>query len=186
MASWYGLEEKGRPTASGEIMDPERFTAAHRTLAFGTLLRVTDVDTGLSVLVTVNDRGPFVPGRIVDLSYGAARALGIVEKGLAKVEIRVMAGKAGSFASRRWRVQVGSFSTRERAQQHARNLEREGYTPVHISIYREGRRSFYRVWVGEFDNRSDAERLARTLRRKGHQTIVVNTSPDLSQAMQNP
>ena len=86
LASFYTDAE----TASGEKFDPYKLTAAHRTLPFGTRLRVTNVDTGRSVTVRVNDRGPFVPGRVVDVSYSAAETLGITERGIAKVKLDVI------------------------------------------------------------------------------------------------
>ena len=87
MASFYGHEFAGRRTASGERYDPHRLTAAHRTLPFGTLLRVTNLDNGRSVVVRVNDRGPQRQDRIVDLSKRAAQRLGFADAGLARVRI---------------------------------------------------------------------------------------------------
>ncbi|HET8540803.1 MAG TPA: septal ring lytic transglycosylase RlpA family protein [Anaeromyxobacter sp.] len=87
VASFYGRRFHGRRTASGARYDMHALTCAHRTAPFGTRLRVTDLDTGLSVVVTVNDRGPFVRGRVVDVSLAAARALGMIERGLARVRI---------------------------------------------------------------------------------------------------
>jgi rare lipoprotein A len=89
-ASWYGSEFAQRPTASGEPFDPYKLTCAHRTLPLGTRLRVTNLDNGRSVLVTINDRGPYAPPRELDLSYGAARALGMVRRGVARVRIEVV------------------------------------------------------------------------------------------------
>jgi rare lipoprotein A len=90
LASWYGKAHHGRRTASGERFDMHALTAAHRTLAFGTLVRVTDLASGRSVNVRVNDRGPFRDGRIIDLSYAAAEKLGMVARGTARVEITVI------------------------------------------------------------------------------------------------
>ncbi|WP_066660651.1 septal ring lytic transglycosylase RlpA family protein [Sphingomonas sp. CCH9-H8] len=87
MASYYGDAHAGNRTASGERFDPDGMTAAHRTLPFGTKLRVTDPSTGRSVIVRVNDRGPFHKSRILDMSEGAARELGIVRRGRAMVQI---------------------------------------------------------------------------------------------------
>jgi len=87
VASFYSDEQE---TANGETFDPTKLTAAHPTLPFGTRLRVTNVSTGRSVTVRVNDRGPFVPGRIVDVSYSAAQSLGIVDRGIAKVKLDVV------------------------------------------------------------------------------------------------
>jgi peptidoglycan lytic transglycosylase len=91
LASWYGRWHQGRPTASGEAFDMNQRTAAHRTIPFGTRLRVTNVANGRSVVVRVNDRGPRVPERVLDLSLAAAKALGMVGEGVARVEIVVLA-----------------------------------------------------------------------------------------------
>ncbi|RKX71460.1 hypothetical protein DRP53_01395 [candidate division WOR-3 bacterium] len=89
-ASWYGKEFHGKRTASGEIFNMYAFTAAHRTLPFGTKVRVTNLANGKSVVVKINDRGPFVRGRIIDLSYAAAKKIGLVRMGVAKVKIEVL------------------------------------------------------------------------------------------------
>lgn len=87
MASWYGPKYHGRRTASGEVYDMYRLTAAHRSLPFGTKLRVTNLRSHRSVVVVVTDRGPFVRGREIDLSFAAAEKIGMVEEGLAQVKI---------------------------------------------------------------------------------------------------
>jgi rare lipoprotein A len=87
VASYYGESLRGERTANGERFDPDRFTAAHRTFAFGTCLRVENTANGRSVRVRVNDRGPFVPGRILDVSEAAARALDMVQRGVARVRL---------------------------------------------------------------------------------------------------
>jgi len=87
LASFYGYRSK---TANGEMMNPSAMTAAHKTLPFGTRVRVTDVSTQRSVVVRINDRGPFIKGRIIDLSTAAAQALGIVGRGIAAVEVEVV------------------------------------------------------------------------------------------------
>ena len=90
IASFYGVPFHGRQTASGEIFDMHAMTAAHKTLKFHTRVEVTDLDTGRSVQVRITDRGPFKPGRIIDLSQGAAEQLGIISKGLASVTLRIV------------------------------------------------------------------------------------------------
>lgn len=92
MASYYGEKFRGRPTASGEIFDPDQMTAAHKTLAFGTVVKVVRVDNGKSVTVRINDRGPFVEGRIIDLSEGAARKLDMIAAGVVKVRVEISGG----------------------------------------------------------------------------------------------
>ncbi|MDR3325456.1 MAG: septal ring lytic transglycosylase RlpA family protein [Spirochaetaceae bacterium] len=98
LASWYGAEFAGRPTASGELFDPELLTAAHLTLPFGTVLTVTNLNNNNQVQVKVNDRGPFVKSRIIDVSRAAAERLGIVEIGTAQVRLE-MAPRGGSAAA---------------------------------------------------------------------------------------
>lgn len=90
VASYYGAEFHGRPTASGEIFDMNGFTCAHRTLPLGTIVRITNLENGKSIELKVNDRGPFVDGRIVDLSRGAAEKLGMIQLGTAIVKIEVV------------------------------------------------------------------------------------------------
>ena len=93
LASWYGEETAilGRPTANGEVFDPKVVTAAHKTLPLPSVVRVTNLDNGKSLVVRVNDRGPFAKGRIIDLSHEGARLLGFVEKGIAKVRVQILA-----------------------------------------------------------------------------------------------
>ena len=90
LASWYGEPHHGRPTASGEIFDMTRLTAAHRTLPLGTRLRVVNLENGRTVRVRVNDRGPYVDGRVLDLSREAARALDMVERGVVPVKLEIL------------------------------------------------------------------------------------------------
>ncbi len=89
-ASWYGEKFHGHPTASGEIFDMYAYTAAHRSLPFGTRVRVTSEENGRSVVVRINDRGPWVEGRIIDLSYAAAKQLGMLEAGVVRVRLEIL------------------------------------------------------------------------------------------------
>ena len=95
MASWYGIERQGKPTASGELFDKNRLTAAHRKLPLGTTVRVTNLKNLESTLVRINDRGPGIPGRIIDVSWAAASKLGFLEAGLARVEVDVVNSPPG-------------------------------------------------------------------------------------------
>ena len=90
IASWYGPGFNGRHTANGEIYNMNGISAAHKTLPFGTIVQVVDLETGKSVIVRINDRGPFIKGRIIDLSKGAAEKLGIIDKGITKVGLRIL------------------------------------------------------------------------------------------------
>lgn len=90
IASWYGPGFHGKLTANGEVYDMYEISAAHKTLPFGTVVRVVDLETGRSVVVRINDRGPFVEGRIIDLSKGAAQKLGTIERGITEVGLRIL------------------------------------------------------------------------------------------------
>jgi len=90
LASWYGIERQGMPTASGELFDKDRLTAAHRKLPLGTMVRVTNLKNLKSSLLRINDRGPGIPGRVIDVSWAAAKQLGFLEAGLARLEIEVV------------------------------------------------------------------------------------------------
>jgi rare lipoprotein A len=98
IASWYGGRHQGRLTASGEVFDENKLTAAHRTLPLVTWARVTNLENGRSVEVKVNDRGPYIDGRVIDLSTRAAEELGMTEQGLARVEITALPEQTASSA----------------------------------------------------------------------------------------
>lgn len=100
VASWYGPGFEGRPTASGEAFDPNQLTAAHRTLPFGTRLRVVHVASGREVVVRINDRGPFIRGRVIDLSRAAAQRLNMIGEGTARVRLHVLEDPGASAANR--------------------------------------------------------------------------------------
>ena len=95
IASWYGPGFQGNRTSNGEVYDMYGISAAHKTLPFGTIVKVVELDTGRSVVVRINDRGPFIEGRIIDLSKGAAEKLGIVDKGITHVGLRIVRWPAG-------------------------------------------------------------------------------------------
>jgi len=103
-ASWYGPGFRGQRTASGAHFDEHEFSAAHRSLPLGTRVRVTNLANGRSVVVRINDRGPFVRGRLIDVSYGAARALGMVRRGTARVRLEVLDAATPSVTTARARV----------------------------------------------------------------------------------
>jgi len=90
IASWYGPGFDGNLTSNGEVYDMNGISAAHKALPFGTIVRVVEFSTGKSIIVRINDRGPFIEGRIIDLSKGAARKLGIIDKGITKVGLRII------------------------------------------------------------------------------------------------
>lgn len=173
-ASWYGAQHQGRRTASGEVFDMNQLTAAHRTLPFGTRLLVTNRDTSRSTEVRVNDRGPFVDGRILDVSYAAARQLGVVGAGIFPVKLRVVslpgtradapAGDGG------FTVQVGSFTSRARAEAQR---DAVGGDAV-ITESTVAGQTLYRVRVGSFADRAQATTTARSLTARGFQPLIVS------------
>jgi rare lipoprotein A (peptidoglycan hydrolase) len=128
MASWYGPEFHGRTTSNGEVYDMDAFTAAHRSLPFGARVRVTNTANGRQVVVRINDRGPFVQGRIIDLSRAAATFLGIVGPGTAPVRLEVMAQPAPK--ERLFSVQIGAFAKRENAVKVQYSLRSAGVEAV--------------------------------------------------------
>ena len=163
-ASWYGVPFHGRQTACGERYDMYGITAAHKTMKFGTKLRVTNPDNGESVVVTITDRGPFIKGRDLDLSYGAAKKIGHVEKGVGKVRIEYL-GRDMKYAKRLpfdpskvsgpVTVQVGSFAEKERADRLKQGLA-INYSNVHIMTVQLEGKTFYRVRVGKFNSRDSS------------------------------
>lgn len=166
LASWYGEPYHGRLAANGERYDMDALTAAHRTLPFDTRARITHETNGRSVEVRITDRGPFVEDRFLDLSREAARRLGMLEAGVAPVELVVTAVPAARFA-----VQAGAFREPARAHRLRDELARR-----HAAVRVEppgAASSFYRVLVGNFASRDDAGQLARDLQRQGGVATVV-------------
>jgi len=169
MASWYGAPHHGRRTASGEVYDMHRLTAAHKTLPFGTRILVTNRDTGQSAEVRVNDRGPFVEGRILDVSYAAGRLLGAVGPGVIPVRVRVLSLPPRSSSSDGlYTVQIGSFTTRTRAE-----ALRDTVNGASIAETTVAGETVYRVRVGSYADRTQATAAARALTARGHQALVV-------------
>lgn len=171
VASWYGNEFHGRPTSSGEVFDQNDLTAAHRTLPFGTHVMVTNLANDRSVVVRINDRGPFVRGRIIDLSYAAARVLGLIGPGTGLVRLEVLGGADSPPAgpAEVW-VQVGAFSVQENAHKLKRELERT-YAGVTVSALKTDRGVYYRVRIRT--DEGAAAGLARRLAAGGYPVIIV-------------
>ena len=169
-ASWYGHPYHGRRTASGEVYDMNSRTAAHRTLAMGTHVEVTNMENGRQVKVRINDRGPFVEGRVIDLSYSAAQAIDIIGPGTALVRLSVLGeeGQAGPGAAGRYGVQVGVFHEKRNADRLQGLLARR-HAPVNIR--QDG--DLYRVLVGAEKTEAAANSLADRLRQEHLLGIVV-------------
>ncbi len=178
MASWYGTKFHGRKTANGEIYDMEKFTAAHRTLPLGTYVKVKRTDgKGESVVVRVNDRGPFVDNRVIDLSRAAARQLDMLDEGVAPVLVtalgeEVLKGKSDEITLRpkldyskgAFSVQVGAFTKKENAQRLVRRMKSE-HGAADLSLFEREDTNFFRVRVGKFTSRAEAEVLKIKLLR---------------------
>jgi rare lipoprotein A len=165
IASWYGPKFNGKRTASGERYDMNAFTAAHPSLPFGTKIGVRNTRTGREVMVRVNDRGPYSKNRVIDLSYAAAREVGVVGPGTASVEIFLVPATG---APQRFTVQVGAFSEAGKAVSMQQDVVRLYPEAVVAS---DG--TWSRVQIGAFDDRDEAESLRRDLASIGMPAIVV-------------
>ena len=128
IASWYGAPYHNRRGSNGEIYDMHAMTAAHRTLPLGSIVRVTEMQTGKSVVVRITDRGPFIEGRIVDLSQAAARKIGLIQKGTAMVRLELLQEPAKAEGTGRWAVQIGAFGQEEAARDVASHLSHRYHT----------------------------------------------------------
>lgn len=170
IASWYGGEFNGRHTSNGEKYDMYQLTAAHRTLPFGARVRVTNKNNGKQTEVRINDRGPFVANRVIDLSYGAARALDMIGTGTAPVRLEMIEGTnpyTGSFA-----VQVGAFLLQENADRLRASFG-DRYGPVEVVAFDSPNGRFYRVRVGRLPTENGALQLQDQLRAEGQTATFV-------------
>ena len=171
LASWYGPNFHGKTTSSSEVYNMYDMTAAHRTLPFGTYVMVTNLDNGRSVKVKINDRGPFVKGRIIDLSYAAAQVLDAVGPGVVPVKIEVLTDESPPQSSVRYAVQVGSFANKENARS-LQNKLKNTFREVYVSAFRTPTQTFYRVRIKAKD-REDAESITRRLHKKDLVSFIV-------------
>jgi len=181
VASWYGPDFQGRPTSSGETFDMNALTCAHKEYPFGTKLRVTNTSNNKSVECVVNDRGPFIKGRDIDLSYAAAKEIDLISSGIAPVQIEVKgrdmsyirpvkvqsADKRGPFA-----IQVGSFSDSVNAVRLKLSL-RLKYANADIQEAEVKGATWYRVRIGNFDQFSQAMETAEQLGQEGYPALIV-------------
>jgi rare lipoprotein A len=170
IASWYGVPYHGRRSSNGEIYDMHKLTAAHRTLPFDTVVRVTNLKNRRQTQVRITDRGPFVEGRIIDLSLAAAREIEMVADGIARVRLELISSPA--LPAELFTVQVGAFLQKENAVRLRQALERN-YQPVFVFDYDSPKGTFYRVRVGRVASETAAERLATKLREKENLTTFV-------------
>jgi|Deesub1362A_J573_1020465.scaffolds.fasta_scaffold00004_164 rare lipoprotein A len=183
IASWYGPGFHGKLTASGERYNMYALTCAHKSLPFGTKLKVTNVVNGKSTVVVVNDRGPFVRGRDLDLSYAAAKKIGLIGPGTAKVKVEYLGridryrkyvkrasynpAKKGPFT-----IQVGSFKELSNASHLKMGLELERHKVYILKTWINGE-LYYRVRVGKFKTERAAYRYAEKLADEGYSVFIT-------------
>ena len=160
IASWYGAPYHNRRGSNGEVYDMHAMTAAHLTLPLGSIARVTNLKTGHSALVRITDRGPFVPGRILDLSLAAAKAVDVYLPGTAKVRLEVLQAPAPLDMGGRWAVQIGSLTGQKQASELAEHLQRRYQTAKVIKFVSPVGAWWVRVRVPD-DDRQRAFALAR-------------------------
>lgn len=160
LASWYGAPYHNRRGSNGEVYNMHAMTAAHRTLPLGSVVRVTNLKTGSSALVRITDRGPFVDGRVVDLSQAAAKAVDVYLPGVAKVKLEVLRVPAPIETGGRWAVQIGSFRKKKEATELAQHLERRYRTAKVLCFVSPVGDWWVRVRVLD-DDRERAESLSR-------------------------
>ena len=180
LASWYGHPYHGRPAANGEIYDMETLTAAHRTLPFGTWVHVTNLTNERTVDVRIIDRGPFIDGRIIDLSHAAARAIDMIGPGVAQVRVDVISFPAMPPSENLFAVQAGAFRDKSRADRLRATLEKE-YGPARLVLH-DGEPPLWRVLVGRESTQDGANLLAERMRIKLRAAFVVRLdSPEQPQ-----
>jgi rare lipoprotein A len=168
-AVWYGKELHGKKTASGEVFDSNGLSAAHRTLPLGTVIRVTNLDNLKSINVRINNRGPFIKNRFLELSYGAARELGFAAQGTARVRIEALDAvrDTGQYS-----VQAAAFVEEENARMLKERLNKK-FEMVTIVPYETNIALFYSVRVGAYASEVRAEQVAAKLTLEGLEPIVV-------------
>jgi rare lipoprotein A len=170
-ASWYGDPFNGRHSSNGEIYDMNKLTAAHRTMPFETMVRVTNLKNGKTITVRITDRGPFVDNRIIDLSRAAAQEIESIGPGVVPVRLEVLGNvdvTAGYFT-----VQVGAFRDRGNAERLRDRLS-VTYSPIFIQQYDSADGPFYRVRAGKVSGEEEAQQYAEQLREKeGFKTMVL-------------
>ncbi len=186
LASWYGKKFHGRKTSNGETYNMYAMTAAHKTLPMNTWVSVHNLENNRKIVVRINDRGPFVTGRIIDLSYTGAKEIGILGPGTAKVRVSAL-GQATAYSSQTkqpttfkavdyWKgnftVQVGAFQIKANAEKYREKLSKN-YTNAHITTFTDDRGTFYRVRIGRFGNLKDADDFTETLMTQGFGSAFI-------------
>jgi rare lipoprotein A len=171
LASWYGPKFHGRTTSSAEIYNMYDLTAAHPTLPFETKVMVTNMNNGKSVIVRINDRGPFIRGRIIDLSYAAARMLDMVGEGVVPVKIEVIQMLAPEKLESYYAVQVGAFVSKRNAQRLKTKLQKK-HRDVYITKFATSVQNYYRVRI-RAKSLDQAQRIAKRLLQDGYPALLI-------------
>jgi rare lipoprotein A len=172
LASWYGAPYHNRAASNGQAYNMHAMTAAHRTLPLGSIVRITNVKTGSVALVRITDRGPFVDGRIVDLSLAAAKKVDVVQPGIAQVKLEVMQTPAPLDTGGRWAVQIGSFEKQKTAQDLADHIARRYHTAKVLKFISPVGVWWVRVRVAG-DDRQRAEEVARATETREGSIFLV-------------
>ncbi len=176
IASWYGKDFHGKTTSNGEKYDMNAMTAAHKTLPLGVFVQVKNTDNGHETVVRVNDRGPFVKGRILDLSYAAAKKLGVDIAGTAPVRIEALGYRGSgvdkyaaleSYDTGNYTVQIGSFKEFSNAQRLSEEMKKlHGFSEIHMTNVNG--ENFYRVYAGKYTSLQAAEHAEREFSEHGY------------------
>ncbi len=195
IASFYADKFEGRQTANGEIYYHAKRTAAHRTLPFGSVIKVTNLENNRYIVVRVNDRGPFVDNRLIDLSKSAAQELGFVEKGLAKVRVEVIANtndlpdnkketkninkgvyyklNSEKVNPKGKGVQIGSYTEDENVMNLIADLKAEFKQNIYVEVAQIKKKNVYRIIIGNSTNESELQNLRKKLKRKFPDCFIV-------------
>lgn len=176
IASWYGKDFHGKKTSNGETYNMHAMTAAHKTLPIGVFVKVKNTDNGNETVVRVNDRGPFVKGRVIDLSYAAAKKVGVDIKGTAPVRIEALGYRATeaekynapeTYDTGSYTVQIGSFNEYANALRLMEEMKKIfGFSEIHMTeVYGQ---TFYRVYAGKYTSMSAAENAEKDFSEHGY------------------
>ncbi len=180
IASWYGPDFHGKLTASGEVYDMYGMTAAHKTLPFGTILRLTNPDTGAAATITITDRGPFVPGRDIDLSYRVAKDIGVIGPGVLAVMVQYIGRdmkyakyiKVSDAASSAYTIQIAAYEDIKSAER-LKAVIIESHPGVFIMQAVVNGKVYYRVRVGRYTDKEKAMSEAKHFANEGYDTYVT-------------
>lgn len=184
IASWYGADFHGKKTSNGEIYDMHAMTAAHKTLPLGVWVRVRNLKSGQEQILRVNDRGPFVAGRVIDLSYAGAQVLGLVGPGTAPVRVEALGFQVIDSAGRityqapprydlgNFSIQIGAFTLAANAQKKATEMERaHGFAAVQTGLVNGT--MFHRVRAGKYGSLAEAEKARQAFEGQGYRNCFV-------------